>query len=212
MFQLLFHGQVVLFAVLLVAIVFSLTLHEFGHALAGTALGDDTAKRSGRLSLNPFDHIDPMGLLMVVFVGFGYARPVPFNPRRVPHGWGSAVVAAAGPAMNLLLAVVAVNLLVLARQSTSFDISPLGMQFLMISAQINLLLMLFNLMPIGPLDGHYIMSWLLPRDMSLRFDDFNMRHGSQLLMVLILLSIVGLPVFRFLTSFADQILPYLVFV
>ncbi|MEM9531892.1 MAG: site-2 protease family protein [Pseudomonadota bacterium] len=106
------QGQVALFALLLFAIILSLTLHEFGHAWSAYALGDDTAKRAGRLTLNPIRHIDPMGLLMVVAVGFAYARPVPVNPRNFKKSWADAAVAAAGPGMNLLLAFLAINLLV----------------------------------------------------------------------------------------------------
>ena len=81
MLALLLNGQIALFGILLLTIVMSLSLHEFGHAKMSTLLGDDTALRSGRLTMNPAAHIDPLGLLMVVLVGFGYARPVPFNPR-----------------------------------------------------------------------------------------------------------------------------------
>ena len=80
--ELLLQGQIALFATLLFAIVFSLTFHEFGHAASAKLLGDDTAEQAGRLTLNPIAHIDPLGLLMVVMVGFGYAKPVPVNPRR----------------------------------------------------------------------------------------------------------------------------------
>ncbi|HSB96668.1 MAG TPA: site-2 protease family protein, partial [Spongiibacteraceae bacterium] len=80
MLSLLLNGEVQVFITLLFAIVFSLTLHEYGHAKAATLLGDDTAERMGRLTLNPMAHIDPLGLLMVVIVGFGYAKSVPFNP------------------------------------------------------------------------------------------------------------------------------------
>ena len=81
MIQLLYQGQYVLFLLILVALVISLSFHEFGHAYVAKRFGDDTAERAGRLTINPLAHIDPMGLLMVVFVGFGYAKPVPTNPR-----------------------------------------------------------------------------------------------------------------------------------
>lgn len=212
MLTLLLNGQIALFGILLLAIIFSLSLHEFGHAQAATWLGDDTARRMGRLTVNPASHIDPLGLLMVVLVGFGYAKPVPFNPRNMHQRWAQAAVAAAGPGMNFLIAVVAVNLLALGAQSTGFDLSREAVRTLTILAQINLLLMLFNLLPLGPLDGHYIMSWLLPPDLGRRYDYFNARHGTQFFLVLIVLSVVGVPVFRFLSAFASSILPYLVIV
>lgn len=212
MLALLLNGQIAVFGILLLAIIFSLSLHEFGHAQASTWLGDNTAKNMGRLTVNPVAHVDPLGLLMVVLVGFGYAKPVPFDPRTIHHAWARAAVAAAGPGMNFLIAVVAVNVLALAAHSTGFDLPREVLLALTILAQINLLLMLFNLLPLGPLDGHYILSWLLPPELGRRYDYFNARYGAQVFLVLIVLSVVGLPVFRFLTSFANQLLPYLVFV
>lgn len=212
MLTLLFNGQVALFATLLLAIVVSLSLHEFGHAQAATLLGDDTARRLGRLTVNPAAHIDPLGLLMVVLVGFGYARPVPFNPANMRRRWSPAAVAAAGPGMNLLLAVAAVNLLALGAQSGGAAWSREAVLALTILARINLLLMLFNLVPLGPLDGHYILSWLLPPRLGRRFDQFNARRGTQVFLVLILLSLMGVPVFRMLSEGADRVLPLLIFV
>ncbi len=210
MLNLLFNGQILLFAILLLAIVASLSLHEFGHAGMATALGDDTPRRAGRLTLNPLSHIDPMGLLLVVLVGFGYARPVPFSPARLRR-WGAAAVAAAGPGMNLLLAGVAVNALAWAGAG-GFTLAPEAMLALRILAQVNLLLMLFNLLPLGPLDGHYVLSWLLPPGLGRRYDQFNARHGTQVFLVLILLGVMGVPVFRFLARLADRLLPLLIVV
>ena len=208
MLNLLLNGQLLLFAILLLAIVVSLSLHEFGHAGMATALGDDTPRRAGRLTLNPLSHIDPMGLLLVVLVGFGYARPVPFSPARL-RGWGAAAVAAAGPGMNLLLAGVAVNALAWAGAG-GVTLTPEAMLALRVLAQVNLLLMLFNLLPLGPLDGHYVLSWLLPPALGRRYDRFNARHGSQAFAVLILLSVMGVPVFRVLAHLADRLLPLLI--
>ena len=112
MLQILLDGQVQLFVMILVAITFSLTLHEYGHAQSAKLLGDDTAQRMGRLTLNPIAHIDPVGLLMVIIVGFGWAKPVPIDIRNMKTPWGGAAVAVAGPLMNLLLAIVAINVYV----------------------------------------------------------------------------------------------------
>ena len=212
MLQLLFQGQYLVFFVILVAIIFSLSLHEFGHASFAWALGDDTAQRQGRLTLNPFSHIDPVGLLMVVLVGFGYARPVPINPNRLHGRWRAALVAAAGPLMNLLLAIVAINLLAWAATYNAFELTQQRVMALTILAQINLLLMLFNLMPLGPLDGHYIFSWFLPSDLRSRYDYFNARYGTQVFLVLIILSIVGIPIFRFLMHVSSWMVPFITFI
>lgn len=212
MITLLFNGQVGLFVLLLGAIIFSLTLHEFGHAYSAKLLGDRTAEQAGRLTLNPISHIDPLGLLMVVMVGFGWAKPVPFNPSRANVPWAGAFIGAAGPFMNLLIAIVSVNLYVWAAETRAFDLdSGLGVALILL-AQINLLLMIFNLIPLGPLDGHYVMSWLLPRNLSYRYDRFNAQYGAMIFLVLIALSILGFPIFRFVTSLAGSLLPYLTFV
>ena len=115
MINLLFQGQVELFILILIAIIISLSFHEFGHAWAAKKFGDNTAERMGRLTLNPIAHIDPMGLLMVATIGFGYAKPVPTNPRNFNSYYASAWISAAGPGMNLLLAFITINLLVLAQ-------------------------------------------------------------------------------------------------
>jgi Zn-dependent protease len=209
---LLLNGEYSVFGIVLAAIILSLSLHEFGHASSATALGDPTPRLAGRLTLNPGAHIDLMGLAMVLLVGFGYAKPVPFNPRNIRHAWGSAAVAAAGPAMNLLLAIVAINVFAMAARGGAIaPDSPVAIS-LVILAQLNLLLMLFNLIPLGPLDGHYILSWLLPSRASYQYEMFNVRYGNIIFLGLIVLSIAGVPVFRMLTSFASTLMPYLTFV
>ena len=213
MIGLLTQGELLLFAILLAAIVVSLSFHEFGHAACAKLLGDDTAERQGRLTLNPLAHIDPMGLLMVVVVGFGYARPVPVSPARLRHLWAEAAVAFAGPFANLILAALCVNVLVwgMTGEVSLLD-GPAVQVFFLYLARINLLLMLFNLMPIGPLDGHYIMQWLLPPGLAVRYRELNRRWGSWALLGLILLAVAGVPVFSFLVGSIDRLLPFLIIV
>ena len=213
MVDLLMSGQVALFAVILFVIVLSLTFHEWGHAASAKLLGDDTAERAGRLTLNPVAHIDPMGLLLVVMVGFGYAKPVPISPRRLRYRWGPAAVAFAGPFMNLVLAVISINLLVWGvRNGVEFLQGRGSTTTLLYLARINLLLMLFNLIPLGPLDGHYIMEWLLPRHLATRYAQFNARYGSGVFLVLILFSVFGVPIFQTLVGVSNRILPLITFV
>ena len=212
MLQLLLGGHIAVFLLILVTLVFSLTLHEFGHAVAGKMLGDDTAERMGRMTLNPFAHIDPMGLLMVVLIGFGYAKPVPMNSRALAQPWTRAIVAAAGPSMNLLLAMLAINYVTWADRSGATGLSEVGLVALGFVAKINLLLLLFNLIPLGALDGHYILSWLLPSNLSARYERFNEEYGSKLFLILIVLSILGLPIFNFLMSLSAMLVPYITFV
>src|SRR3990170_2499028 len=97
MINLLLNGQVALFFLIVIALVISLSFHEFGHAATAKLFGDDTAQRMGRLTLNPLAHVDALGLLMVVFVGFGWAKPVPTNPRNFNSRWADLFVSAAGP-------------------------------------------------------------------------------------------------------------------
>ena len=207
MIQLLYQGQWFLFCVVLGALVVSLSCHEFGHAWVARRCGDNTAQRAGRLTLNPLAHIDPMGLLMVMIVGFGYAKPVPTDPRRFTSRYAELLVAAAGPAMNFVLALVAVNIYLQGLRFGwygPFDVLPQSLVFV---ARINLLLMVFNLLPIGALDGHYILPYFLPRGFSQRYRYFNARYGNLVLLALIGLAVLGVPVLEGVWRVSDALLP-----
>jgi len=207
------QGEIVLFTMILVAIVISLTFHEFGHAVTAKLYGDDTAQKAGRLTLNPAAHVDPMGLAMVALVGFGYAKPVPTDPRNFRSRWADLFVSAAGPAMNLLLAIVTINVYALGvKYGWSFAQSDGARVFFLYLALINLTLMVFNLIPIGALDGHYILPHFLPPRIAQQYRYWNERHGNQILLVLILLSIFGLPVFNRILAIGEALLPYITFV
>ena len=207
MINLLFGGQYMIFALLLIALVVSLSFHEFGHALVAKWHGDDTAQRAGRLTVNPLAHIDPVGLLMVVLVGFGYAKPVPTDPRNFRSATSDLWVAAAGPFMNFLLALSTWNLY-LALRANGWDNAGAEVFFALL-AQINLLLMVFNLIPLGPLDGHYILPHFLPARWARRYRQFNHRYGTGVFLALILLGIAGLPLFRYLAEFSIRLLGWI---
>ena len=151
-------------AVQLLAVLFCLTVHETCHGLAALALGDPTAKRQHRLSLNPLRHIDWFGLLMMLVAGFGWARPVPVNPNyfKKPRQ-GMALTALAGPASNLLLALL---LLLPARLIYTYAhysvFNQTALDFLTSTAALSIGLGLFNLIPIPPLDGSKVLAVLLP--------------------------------------------------
>ncbi len=195
---------------LVIAIVLSLSFHEFGHAYVAKLQGDRTAEAAGRLTLNPWAHVDVFGLLMVVMVGFGYAKPVPTDPSNFKSAYSTLWVAAAGPAMNLVLAVVSINLL--AYLLSGGGLSDGARIFLMLLAQINLLLMLFNLLPIGPLDGHYIFPYFLPGRVARHYQVLNLKYGTILLLGLIVLSVMGYPIFTYLLGLSEFLLGFLVFV
>ena len=213
MIQLVYQGQYALFLLILFALVISLSFHEFGHAYVAKRFGDDTAERAGRLTINPLAHIDPMGLLMVVFVGFGYAKPVPTNPRNFTSRWADLLVSAAGPGMNLVVAIVTINVYLMGLRLGWEALTEPGPQFFFVYlAQINLLLMVFNLIPLGALDGHYILPYFLPRDMAEKYRYFNARYGNMALLGLLLLSIMGVPIFQNILAVSRTLLPLIAFV
>lgn len=151
----------------LIVLVVAFTVHEFAHAFTADRLGDPTPRSQGRLTLNPLAHLDPMGSLLLLVAGFGWAKPVMINPylleRRLPAA--PMLVAAAGPASNFLLAILAAipfrfNWVVLDLRSG--NLLPTPFQLLDTFIYINLLLMLFNLLPIFPLDGEKVLSYFLP--------------------------------------------------
>jgi Zn-dependent protease len=212
MLQLIYQGQIGLFLMITIALVISLTFHEWGHAATAKLFGDDTAQKQGRLTLNPVAHIDPMGLLMVMVIGFGYAKPVPTDPRKFTSRWASLLVSAAGPGMNLLVACISINLYLFGMNAGwelfAGDGAKMFFTFLTL---INLILMVFNLIPLGPLDGHYIMPYLLPARAAQKYLYYNARYGSHLFLGLVVLSLLGLPIFTYVRQVGEAILPLIIF-
>lgn len=154
---------------LLVALVFGITIHEFAHAAAATWLGDSLPGRQGRLSLSPAAHLDPLGSLMFLVGGFGWGKPVQYNPYalRASARGGPAIVAAAGPLSNIILAtLVALVVRVLPFGLELFDLPTqvVGTIFylLIFFVYYNLVLSFFNLIPVFPLDGFTLLQGLLP--------------------------------------------------
>ena len=148
-------------------LVIAFTIHEFAHAWAADRLGDDTPRLAGRLSLNPLRHLDPLGSLLLLVAGFGWAKPVPVNPyalqRRTPAGM--MLVAAAGPLSNLALAILAALPFRAGLVGPTFvagSLLPSLSGLLQTFIFINLILLLFNLIPISPLDGEKVLAYFLP--------------------------------------------------
>ncbi|MCY1083688.1 site-2 protease family protein [Archangium lansingense] len=157
-------------ALMLIPLVLSLSVHEFAHAWSAWRLGDDTAERQGRLTLNPMAHIDPIGTLLLPLLGipFGWARPVPVDPTRfrrdVTMRTGMMITAAAGPISNLILAALSALIYgITFRINPSFLPTNPGLEFfLQIMLVANVGLAIFNLLPVPPLDGSRIVEGLLP--------------------------------------------------
>ncbi len=150
-----------LFIVLAVFLLYSIIAHEVAHGWVALAFGDDTARRSGRLTLNPLSHLDPVGTLMLFIVGFGWARPVPVDYYRLKNTrLGLLCVSLAGCLTNILIAIIAIVLLRLG----IFDSNPALSAVLPIVVRINIILGAFNLIPIPPLDGSKIVMSLLPQE------------------------------------------------
>ncbi len=213
MLSILMGGEILLFLLIAIALIISLSFHEYAHAAVAKLAGDNTAEKSGRLTLNPMAHIDPIGFLMVVLVGFGYARPVPVNPGNLSSPRSDLWIAAAGPAINFLLAAVIWNVFLLLREaSISFVYEQGTITFVSLLVRINLLLMLFNLLPLGPLDGHYILPHLLPIQLAQRYRYYNAKFGHYGLLGLMMLSFVGVPVFSSLQALGTRLLRLITFV
>ncbi len=142
----------------LVALIIAITIHEFSHALAAERLGDPTPRLQGRLTLNPLAHLDPIGTILLILVRFGWGRPVQFDPfnLRNPRRDG-ALISLAGPTSNMLVAIVCALLFRLPMPAT---LSYL----LFVTLQMNVVLGIFNLVPIHPLDGFKIVEGILPEE------------------------------------------------
>jgi len=180
----------------IIALVVSLSLHEFAHALAAYQLGDSTAKQAGRLTLNPLAHLDPLGSLMMITIGFGWAKPVPVNPYNLRGNKlrSMAITAAAGPLSNILQAFIfalpirfgLVNFdpgAIYYGYMTTDSFLPSLELTLSLLVWINILLAVFNMIPLGPLDGMKVLMGLLPEDLALRLEPLA-RYGTLLLILL----------------------------
>jgi len=154
----LFRLPLEVLVLLIPVLLFALVFHEFSHAWVAYKLGDPTARYAGRLTLNPIAHLDPIGGLMILFVGFGWAKPVPVDPRYLKKPREDMMkIAFAGPASNLLLAFIAGTIL-----RTGYVQGSMAMMIILFT-QINIMLAVFNMIPVSPLDGSQIFSGLLIR-------------------------------------------------
>jgi Zn-dependent protease len=177
------------FVAFLVAVIVGLTFHEFSHAAVATLQGDQTARSQGRLTLNPVVHLDPLGSIALLIAGFGWARPTPVTPARLRYRrLGMVLVALAGPAANLVLALVSAIALGILDPTVGATLnSNFSVKLLSSLVFWNVLLGVFNLLPIPPLDGSTLLTVLLPpsRQNIVRFLD---QYGIFLLLGLLILA------------------------
>jgi Zn-dependent protease len=189
-------------------LLLALTLHEYAHGYIAYRLGDPTARNAGRLTLNPLSHLDPIGTLAFFFIKFGWAKPVPVNPRYFQNPRQDMLwVALAGPVTNLLLAVASALVLklvigiasVIPYSSLLEAILVPFSNMLVASIWINLVLCIFNFLPIPPLDGGRIMTGLLPENLAKTYASFE-RYGFIVILILAFTGVLGtiiFPVIRF---------------
>jgi Zn-dependent protease len=213
-------------ALIAVPVLLSLTLHEYGHARVALAFGDDTAKRAGRITLNPLAHLDLLGTLCFLFGPVGWAKPVPVTPHYLrPARAGDVAVSLAGVGMNVLLALLAsAGLIFMTFLGARVDYNPAApptvvgvVAFMLVYLiQINLCLIVFNLIPLYPLDGHHVLREMLPARMHGRFMDWQRHFGRYALLALLVipwavrLLRIGVhfnPIGRLLWLVIDQVMP-----
>jgi Zn-dependent protease len=198
MFLRLFEANPSAAVAFLFGLVIGITVHEAAHATSAYLLGDDTAYRDGRVTLNPVSHLDLLGSMMLLLAGFGWGRPTPVVPSKLRGGvFGPVAVALAGPISNLLIVVLCAALYLL----PPFR-DPGGYLFVLVVmvAFTNALLFVFNLIPIPPLDGSKVIFPFLPRALD-GFVDFMNQYGPMILLGIILVSFVtNLPVLRILLA------------
>ncbi len=215
--SLLFSSPVV-FVIVAAIIIAAITIHEFAHAWIADYFGDPTPRYQGRVTLNPLAHLDPFGTALLFLVGFGWGKPVQFDPHNLKDPVKeAALIALAGPVSNLLLALLLV--LVIPAIDGALGI-PLEITSLLLGLAItyNVMLAIFNLVPVYPLDGSKILFALLPRQMAYEYDLMMNRYGSFILIALILplvngtsaVSLLISPVIRLVTGLYLQLAGVLV--
>lgn len=167
----------ILSIVTIIALIISLTIHEFAHAFVADKLGDPTPRANGRLTLNPLAHLDPLGTLALIFFRFGWGKPVPIDPYNLKNPrQDEMLIALAGPLSNLIQAVVF---------AIMFRFFPFYPELLFTLVAVNITLGLFNLLPLWPLDGSKILLNLLPIETSLEWQEALTRYSLPLMLVLL---------------------------
>ncbi|MCE9558281.1 MAG: site-2 protease family protein [Armatimonadetes bacterium] len=186
------------------ALVISISVHEFAHAITADLSGDPTPRLQGRITLNPIKHFDQFGAIMILIMSFsgygiGWGKPVQTNPSKMKNPrWDSLFVAIAGPISNILMAAVAGSVLkviirtgTIAYSSEGAMLLPTPILFLFVFVLVNISLAVFNMLPLGPLDGHWVVGAFLPIEARLKWFRWNQTTGSLVLLGLIIMGQLG---------------------
>lgn len=210
MIRILLEGEPFIFFTVFLSLLLVITIHEFAHAFAANKLGDETPKSQGRLTLNPFAHLDLLGTILLVLVGFGWGKPVIYNPFNLKNPRrDAALISLAGPASNLFFAIITAIFFRLALVT----VIPTSIVFDILFSIIyyNLLLAFFNLIPIHPLDGGKIFTGFLPASEAREADIFLRRYGLFILIFLIFPIFGGVsPIFRVLSPVINFLMGVLI--
>ncbi len=190
------------FIFFIISLLISLTIHELSHAYVSYSLGDSTAKKDGRISFNPLNHIDPYGFLAILIIGFGWAKPVMMNPYNFKnYRDGIFLTALAGPASNILLAILGMFIF-------NFDLPMLFKDFLSIFVSINIILATFNILPIPPLDGYKVFSRIFSDKWFFKAEYYERKYGFIILMILLItgvLQAIWIPIYSFIYNLINLI-------
>ncbi len=183
-------------------LIIAFTVHEFAHAYTAYKLGDTTAKDQGRLTLNPIQHLDPIGTLLIFIFGFGWARPVPVKRRNFKNPrLGGIIVSLMGPLSNFALAVIGTGILVL----FSANFPPMLVEFLLWFNYFNVLLFVFNLLPLPPLDGYRILEDLVSPSVRAKMTQYE-QYGSLVFLILVITPLGSYTIYPILNT----VIPYFV--
>lgn len=173
------------FLIWTISLVITLTIHEYAHARVADTLGDPTPRANGRVTLDPRAHLDPLGTLLILFVGFGWGKPVEFDPYNLKNPKrDTALIALAGPASNIVLAIIFSIL------ANSLSVNNLITSIIPLMIMMNISLAIFNLVPVFPLDGEKILHGILPTELALEYSRAMQQYGT-LILIMLLLPIAG---------------------